>query len=95
MLPARSHTFALLDDTGVARSEGSGSGWGAPAAGEPTLPELAVELAAGEEYSITLALDASEGPFRECAPAWLGYAAVRPCLGAPLLAMACRVCVSM
>lgn len=69
MLPARPHTFALLDDAGVARSEGGGGGWAAAASGGPALPDLAVELAAGEEYSVTLALDASEGPFRECAPA--------------------------
>jgi hypothetical protein len=66
MLPARPHTFALLDDAGIAHNERPPGGWAAPDQAPPP-PERALGLLPGEQAAVTVVLDTCEGPFRECA----------------------------
>jgi hypothetical protein len=58
IVPPRPHTFAALDDAGLTLR---GSCW------EAAHCDAAVSLAPGEQYEVTLVMDTSAGPFRECA----------------------------
>ncbi len=53
IMPPRPHTFTLLDDHGVSR--------------DLLQNEKAVAINPGSVYSLTVALDTSNGPWRECA----------------------------
>lgn len=59
ILPARPHTFALLDDAGIT------NGAGALTNGHRGSQGTAVNLPDGRRYLATLVMDASEGPHRE------------------------------
>ena len=62
VIPARPHTFAVLDDAGISHagvsiSDGMTNGC--------SDPKRAVSLPQSHRYQVTLVMDASEGPYRE------------------------------
>lgn len=62
VVPARPHTFALLDDVGISLAavsitDGMRNG--------RSHPKKAVSLPQNHRYLVTLVMDASEGPYRE------------------------------
>lgn len=70
IVPARPHTFALLDDVGVTNREAAAghpadiSGGSANGA-SPSTRGTVVSLPDGSRYLVTLVMDASDGPHRE------------------------------
>lgn len=62
IVPARPHTFAVLDDVGISQSSVSITHGLTNGRKDP---EKAVSLSKSHRYLVNLVMDASEGPYRE------------------------------